>query len=77
MSDYKNRFYIYKGYKIYEPELLTSFNGTKYWNYAPPELSCKPMSGYSTKQNYYIAEKREIDERISFGHWTDNFGQLK
>tara|TARA_B100001094_G_scaffold297656_1_gene320928 strand:+ start:225 stop:464 length:240 start_codon:yes stop_codon:yes gene_type:complete len=77
MSDCYTRFYIYKGYKIYEPSLINYLNnGTKYWNYWPPKMSSQPMSGYSTKENYYKAKQKQIDERISFGHWTDNFRPL-
>jgi hypothetical protein len=76
MSDFESRFYLYKGYKIYEPILITGFNGKKYWNYKRPEISSYPMSGYPTKETYYKAQQKKIDERVTFGHWTDNFGTL-
>jgi hypothetical protein len=89
MSRSENKFIIYRGYKVYEPMLFSGSyeevgeNGDSYlvtqsnfWNYWPSELSSSPTNGYSTKENYYKAKKREIDERISGGHWTDNFGPL-
>jgi len=76
MSDFKERFYIYKGYKIYEPQLFINYDRQKYWNYCPSYISSTPDDGYPTKEAYYKAKQKIIDERITMGHWTDNFGPL-
>ena len=75
MPNFEKRFYLFKGYKIYEPELITNINEQKYWNYWPAEISSIPMNGYPTKEAYK-AEQKGIDQRITMGHWTDNFDPL-
>jgi len=69
IQNLRNGFYLYKGHKIYEPQLFTdtrpnsSTYGQKYWNYCPFEISSKPDSGYLTKEKYYKADQQRIDEK--------------
>ena len=76
MQNLVEKFYVYKGHKIYEPQIFTNIYGQKYWNYCPFQMSSIPPNGYPSKEAYYKAEQQRIDKWINMGNWTDNFGPL-
>lgn len=74
-SDRYNTYSIYKGYKIYHPRKI-DISGKIYYQYWPFHQSSIPLTGYPTKEEYYLAKRKDIDDKVGDGTWNDCFAPL-